>query len=97
MRKIRSYIGNLGHRIADFDTQSGFTGWVMELCWRIGYPSMLTKEERRAADKENIIGHITSVTEDENGITVEATASEDILETIRKAALNHRKPRTRDE
>lgn len=34
---MRKYIGILGHKIADYDTQSGFTGRVMRLCWRIGY------------------------------------------------------------
>lgn len=35
MKKI---IWNLGGKIADFDPQSGVTGWVMHMCWKIGNP-----------------------------------------------------------
>lgn len=35
---MRNFIGKLGHRIADFDTQSGITGSIMRFCWKIGYP-----------------------------------------------------------
>lgn len=34
---MRNIIGKFGHKIADFDTQTGVTGWVMKLCWKIGY------------------------------------------------------------
>lgn len=34
---MRNFIGKLGHRIADFDPQTGFSGRLMRLCWRIGY------------------------------------------------------------
>jgi len=35
---MRERIANFGHWIADFDTQTGLTGKVMEFCWWIGYP-----------------------------------------------------------
>lgn len=35
---MRKFIGKLGHRIADFDPQTGITGWIMRLCWKFGYP-----------------------------------------------------------
>lgn len=31
---MRKFIGKLGHRIADFDPQTGITGWIMRLCWK---------------------------------------------------------------
>jgi hypothetical protein len=43
---MKNLIGILGHKIADFDTQSGVSGAIMRLCWRIGYTEKSTKNKR---------------------------------------------------
>lgn len=43
MNKLRNYVGILGHRIADYDTQSGLTGKFMRWCWEFGYKHELNK------------------------------------------------------